>query len=282
MATVTLLACKSLMFRYMGQFWTGTATSGSTTTLVDPTLIDMGSTDFPFPVEGKQLRITSLITDLRRIAKVDHATGTLYPNRAFSSAATTNTYEVWSNSINGGAPLSRLFNDILQVARPLSQTQVTIVTNQRIYDVTTLVTSPEDITEVYVRYLDSSGVEPYRPEPIRWWNCYPLISANVQALKLELGQTLTLNSPATEELWVEHYKKLTDFVDDTSTVDATYAEWLAWEAVLRHSLDMATQDADKGRWSTLARRAAAQVKVYRKRFMPMKAKRTMHGRPEVM
>src|SRR5665647_392583 len=114
MATKTLLEIKTLFWRYMGQLWTGTATSGSASTLVDPNLVDLGSEEFPTPLEGKQLRITSIITDLRRIAKVDHATGTLYPNAVFSSALTTNTYEVWGSSINGGDALTRLFNDVLQ------------------------------------------------------------------------------------------------------------------------------------------------------------------------
>ncbi len=282
MATATLLQLKTLFWRYQGQLWTGTATSGSTSSLVDPALVDLASTEFPFPMEGKQLRVTQTIADLRRIVKVDHATGTLYPGRAFSSAITTNSYEVWGNSIDGGQQLTDLFNQVLQVARPLVPSEVTIVTGQHIYDVTSLVTSPDDVVGVYVRLLDPADLIPYKPLPLPWFDVYPTLSAGVQVMNLEIDRALTLNSPETEELWIEHYKALTDFTNDTSTVDETYAEWLAWEAVLLHALDKATGQTDKGRWGDLAKTAGARVRRYRDRFMPHRPLRPMHGRPQVM
>ena len=280
MATKTLLEIKTLFWRYMGQLWTGTATSGSASTLVDPNLVDLGSEEFPTPLEGKQLRITSIITDLRRIAKVDHATGTLYPNAVFSSALTTNTYEVWGSSINGGDALTRLFNDVLQVARPLAQTELTIVTGQHIYDATALVSDPADIVEVYTRAIDSASLVPYTPVPVFWWQVLSYINTEAYGVALEIYPAQTLST--TTALFVEHYKKLADFTTDTSTVDATYAEWLAWEAVLRHALDKGLGSADKGRWADLAGRAGANVREYRRRFMPIKTRRAMHGRPQVM
>ncbi|MHB1318367.1 MAG: hypothetical protein ACYCYF_07110 [Anaerolineae bacterium] len=281
MATTTALAVKSLFWRYMNQLWTGTADSGSTSTLVDAELIDIASTEFPFPLEGKQLKITSTITDLRRIVKVDKATGTLYPNRVFSSAVSTNTFEVWGNSIDGGQPLTNLLNDVLQVARPVTETELTIVTGQRIYAITSLVTSREDVSNVRVRHLDSAGLLPHRAEPLAWFQVYPAIESGVQVMYLQLDRTLTLDT-ATTELWVEHRKALTAFTADTSTVDATYAEWLAWEAVLRHALDKMADQADRGRWGELARRASGHVRRYRARFMPDAPLRPMHGHLQVM
>lgn len=251
---------------------------------MDSALIDIGSEEFPFPTEGKQLRINSGASsaDLRRIAKVDHATGTLMPNAVFSSTgpAAAATYSIWGNSINGGDALTRLFNDALQVAKPLAQTELTIVTGQHVYDATALVSNPADIVEVYTRIVDSGSLVPYTPIPVFWWRCYPLITTGAQQLALEICPVLTLSD--SNELWVEHYKPLTAFVDDTSTVDATYAEWLAWEAVLRHALDKGLGSADRGRWADLAGRAGANVREYRRRFMPTRTRRAMHGRPQVM
>jgi len=286
MATTTALALKSLFYQYMGQYRSGTATGGSTASLVDSSLINLASDQFPMPLEGKQIRITGGAStgDLRYIAKVDHATGTIYVNRAFSSTgpAVATTYEIWGNSIEGGQALTNLLNEVLTIAKPVQQTQVTIVTDQRIYDITTLVDDPDDVIEVYVRSLDPANLEPYLPRVMFWWKAYPVIASSIQAMKLEIAYPLTLQSPAVEELWVQHRKRLADFTADTSTIDATYKEWLAWEAVFAHALRMTEGSADKGRWQDMARRAAARVRAYRKSFMPHIPRRAMHGRPQVM
>lgn len=286
MATVTLLNLKSRFYRYMGQQWTGAATGGSTTSLVDTTLINMASSEFPVPLEGKQIRVTSGAStgDLRYVAKADHATGTLYANRPFSSTgpAAADTYELWASSINGGQPLTSLFNDILPVAMPLQQSQLTTVTRQTVYDITPLVVSPESVWEVYIRRLDPNNLEPYEPRPISWWRAYPLQTVGAQTMKLEISPWLTLTSPATEELWIEYQANLPDFTTDTSTVDVVYQEWLAWEAVLHHAVQMKLRDTDKGRWAELGNQAVPQVQAWRALFMPRRPKRMMHGRPQVM
>ncbi|HEX9016478.1 MAG TPA: hypothetical protein VF960_10855 [Chloroflexota bacterium] len=287
MTTVPLSTLKGLFWEYQNQRWQGTATGGSTTTLVDTTVIDLKTATYPFPTEDWQIRITSGASagDLRQIVRADHATGTLYANRAFSSTGPTtgDTYEIWGNSIHGGPPLTRLFCDVLGVAMPVTEQQITIVTNQAIYDVSTIVRSPDLILEVWLHVLDPAGLWPYRPVQVPWWNArlVPDTGTGAMLVKLEIAPIL-VNNPAIQELWMTYQKDLPDFTDDTSTVDAVYKEWLAWEAVLLHANRMATQNADKGRWQELQRQAVQQVKAWRELFMPNLPRRQKFSRVQVM
>src|SRR6266498_2375958 len=158
MATVSLITLKSDFFRYLLERFSGIATGGATTSLTDTTLIGYTSEVWPTKLEGQQLRVTSgsALGDLRMVGKVDRSDGILYPNRNFSAAVAVNdTYELWGNAINGAGPLTELFSDVIRDLRPVTETQLTIVTNQRQYDVTTLVQMKRDIKGVSIRLLDA-------------------------------------------------------------------------------------------------------------------------------
>lgn len=286
MATVSLLDLKSLFWGYQNQCWKSTATGGDAKSLVDSTVIDLVSAQYPFPTENWQIRVTSGAAsgDLRQIVRTDHATGALYVNRAFTGVGPTagDSYEVWGNSIHGAMPLTKLFTDVLGVAMPVTESELTIVTNQAIYDVSNLVRSPDLLLEVYLRFLDPAGQWPYRPVPIPWWDARltPDPVSGAMLTKIEIAPILVCN-PAIQELWAVYQKDLPDFVDDTSTVDAVYREWLAWEAVLLHANRMTTQNTDIGRWQILQRQAAQQVSAWRELFMPRIPRRSKFSRPQV-
>jgi hypothetical protein len=219
------------------------------------------------------LRITSGLAsgDVRQVGKVDRSDGILYPNRNFSAAvAAPDTYELWGSAVNGGTPLTTLFNAALRDLRPVTDTQVTIVTNQRMYDVTTVVQSRRDIHGVYVRLLDQSGAEPYRIRELvpglEWW-AYDRGGAGTESVTLELMDALTLSTPTTQ-LWISGTTTFPVLTSDTSTVDAVFQDWLTWEAILELSRRKAsTANYDKPRWSALQERAVQELVSHRSRWL---------------
>ena len=276
MATSTLLVLKSTFFGHCGELFTGTATGGSTATLADTSLVGYASETWPTKFEGQQLRVTSgsASGDLRLITRLDRSEGGLYPNRVFSAAiASTDTYEVWGSAIQGGVVLTNLFNDVIRHLRPITDTQITIVTSQNIYDLTTTVQTRRDIEGLYVRHLDTANLAPYRIQQLRRgvdWEAYDRGGAGTTAVSLDLFRSLTLNT-ALNELWLRHRTTFTAFSTsvDTGTVDAVYRDWLAWAAV--HELcrrKAAGAAVDKGRWKELQQRAQSELAYWRGRFLP--------------
>ena len=282
----TLLDLKTRFYRFLGQQWAGTATGGSTTKLTDSALIDQASDEFPTNVRGKYLRITggNADGDIRRIVDGPNASGDLEVNRAFSAAvASTDTYQIFGNSIHPGQQLTDLFNDALQVARPYTSTELTIVDRQNIYDVSDYIRDESDIRRVTVRNLDPANERPHTPWHPVWWRVSrePDAATGVMEWKLETIPALVDTTPATQELWIHHYTTLTAFVDDTSTVDEQYLDWLAWEAVLLHCLGMMASNTDKGRWQEMTRLASAKVGALRNQFSPYVPSYIRHERPQV-
>lgn len=282
MATSTVLVLKSQFFAFQGQHYDGAATGGSTGKITDSTFINLWSETYPFVSEGKQVRITSgsASGDLRQIVKVAGDEGDLYPNRAFSAAiANADGYELWGAGISGGLPLTRLFNDTLRELAPVSQTQKTIVTGQTIYDITTIVRDPRDVYEVYIRNLDTSGLRPYDPIPVSWWDTRWQGGGGTTSVILEIRPSLTLNT-ATTELWIEHTAQFTAFTADTETVDAVYRVWLPWECIRTYAQrKMMANTSDKGRWKETLDEATRQLIPLRNRFMPRSPVRVMPSRP---
>lgn len=280
MTTVTLLQLKSDFFNYIGERWTGTtgpAAGGDTHKLTDTTLIGYQSETWPTKFEGQQLRITGGIAsgDLRIITRADRSNGDLYVNRAFSGtlSAGGDAYEIWGTSINGASPgpLTSIFQDIFRAIRPVTDTQLTIVTRQLMYDVTTTVQTKRDIRDVYVRYLDPASLEPYRIVPVGWTAHDRVTAGNPQlpTVMLELDSSLTLDT-AVNELWI---RAATSFnsttVVDTTTVDAVYRDWLVWEAVREFCQRKSDQGgAEAARWGRLLKRASTEVETLRDRFIP--------------
>jgi len=271
MSTNTLLQLKSRFWRHLGLYATVTATGGSTSKFTVASLADLE----PNRYQGWQLRVLTGASagDLRVLGAGPNASGDLEPKRAFSSTGpvATDTAELWGNPIDGGDALTALFNDVLSIARPYVPTKLTIVTGQRVYDITTSVRDPKDVRRVSIRDIDSAAVVPYTERFQGCWRVYNQVNASTSAreIKIDLGQTLTAQTPATQELYIHSYKTLPAFTTDTSTVEAEYADWLAWEAVLRHAVDQWTQSkADKPHWERLANRAKAHVEEARQQFAP--------------
>ncbi len=270
------------MWQVLSSRWTGTATGGSVNKLTDTALVDLASETFPTKAEGRQIRITSGLAagDLRRVVRVDGATGDLTPNRPFSAAVQAgDTYELWGASIHGGQPLTDHFNRILRRRRPLTQTQLPIVTSQNIYDISSLVNDPSDVMEVYERLIDPAGLAPYHPEPILYFRPFTLPDpiTGAATVKLEIAPSLTVSAQV--ELWVEHFKALPDFANDDSAVDAVYRDWLAYEAAHLHTVEMGDNSADFTRWKALASRLRPDVMALRGRFIPRAQRRSLHERP---
>ncbi|HXJ32362.1 MAG TPA: hypothetical protein VNG35_17120 [Gemmatimonadales bacterium] len=273
MATVTLAQLKSTLFDYIGELYTGTATGGSVSTLADSGLIGYTSETWPAKLEGQQLRMTSGLAsgDVRQVGKVDRSDGVLYPNRNFSAAvAAADTYELWGSAINGGAPLTTLFNMVIRGMQPITDTQVTIVTNQREYDISTLVSSRRDIKGVYVRLLDASGVVPYIIRDLvpglEWW-AYDRGGAGTLSTTLEVTPMALATS--TQQLWLRAETAFPAFTTDTSTVDANYRDWLAVEAVLELTRrKQSTANYDKARWDALQLRCIQDLSSERNRWLP--------------
>ncbi len=274
MATVTLAQLKSTLYDYIGELFTSAATGGSVSTLIDSSLKGYTSETWPAKLEGQQIRMTAGLAsgDVRQVGKADRSEGTLYPNRDFSAAvANTDTYELWGSAINGGAPLTTLFNTVIRSLQPITDTQVTIVSNQRMYDVSAVVSSRRDIKGVYVRLLDAASVEPYRIRDLvpglEWW-AYDRGGAGTLSTTLELVHSLTL-ATTTQQLWLRAETPFAAFTSDTSTVDANYRDWLAIEAVLELSRrKLSTGTADKARWTGLQQRAIEDLSSERSRWLP--------------
>jgi len=269
--TATLTQLKGRFYQFLGTYRALVATGGSTSKFTVASLADVESNRY----QGWQLRVLTGASagDLRVLGAGPNAAGDLEPKRAFSSTGptSTDTAELWGNSIEGGDELTTLFNSILGVARPYVPTKLTIVTGQSIYDLTAYARGPLDVRRVSIRPLDPAGVILH---PDRWLTG-PIVYRQVNAvtgaveIMMDLGQTMTANTPATQELWVHGYKTLPAFVTDTSTVAAEYADWLAWEAVLRHANAMNSQTKnDKGAWASVATLAATNTQNYREVFAP--------------
>jgi hypothetical protein len=271
MATTTLLVLKGDFFRHMNMHWSGTLTGGSTEKAADTALTMLASETFPTPVKGRQMRITSgaALGDIRLITDFDGTDGVMEPHRPFSAAvANAVTYELWGNAIYGGQPLTDLFNDVLRRMRPVRHTQISpIVTNQRRYDVTALVTMKRDIRRVYRRDLDQTTVEPYRTFNLGW-TAEEFGGGGTTGVYLWLDNSLTLNA-ATTELWVEHEGPFTAFSSDTSTIDAVYRDWLSWECVLAFAEKMMeSTTAQEAEWRKRRDRAVRELNTLRARFYP--------------
>jgi hypothetical protein len=269
MSTTSLLSAKGRFFRFLGSYRSLIATGGSTSKFTVADLADSPENSYA----AWQLRVTSgpAKDDLRVLGAGPNTLGELEPKRAFSgTVAAGNTAELWGNSIHGGSDLTALFNDVLTVARPYVPTELTIVTGQRVYDITAYVKDPDDVRRVFIRNIDSAALEPYNDVPLSHFRAFVFFNAStgVREVKLDIGMSLTL-SAATTGLWFRGYKTLTAFTTDASTVESDYADWLAWEAVLRHAVDMQTQgQTDNARWQRLSIRAAGMVQAARAQFMP--------------
>lgn len=260
MATTSLLQIKSTVYGFLGELWQGVATGGASgaggLSLIDTSLIGYTSETWPTKLEGVQVRVTSGATtgDLRMVGRVDRSEGTLIPNRNFTAAvANTDTYELWGTTIQGGAVLSTLINDVLRGLRPVTDTQVTVVTNQSQYDVTTVVQTKREIHSVYLRLLDPSGAVPYTIYELRRgleWDAYDRGGGGTTSVFLNLFQSRTL-AAAAEQLWIRAETGFTPFSTsvDTGTVDAVYRDWIALETVLALAgRRLAQGTSDKARW----------------------------------
>ncbi len=282
MATQTLLQLKSRFYQVLGTRKTVTATGGSTGKFTVAGLAELE----PDCYKGWQLRLLTgtaagtAANQLRRIGAGPNASGDLEVRRAFSAAiANGDTGELWGNSIDGGDDLTNLFNEVLKRAKPKEEVELPIVDRQYVYDVTSYLESPEDLIWVYVHQLDSAAERPYEPEPVRWCQARARTVGSAYKVELELDRSLTETSPASQDLYLWYYKRLTAFTADTSTVDATYADWLAHEAALAHAVEMAEGQADKGLWRDKASRLAGAVLGYRARFAPYLPRPQRNGRP---
>lgn len=269
-----LLQIKSTFYDFQGELYQGAATGGATTSLTDSGLIGYTSEMWPTRIVGQQFRVTggSASGDLRMAGRFDPSDGIIYPNRSFSAAvASTDTYELWGNAINGGSPLTNLFNMVLRGLRPVTETQMTIVTNQNVYDLTTVVQSRRDIRAIEVRNLDPANLAPYRVNvltPGLEWTAYDRGGAGTTSVVLELTTPITRDD-TTVSLWIRGDTGFAALSTDTSTVDAVYRDWIAWEGVLelcQRKLSVST--ADSRRWKQLLDRAAFEVSSWRARWIP--------------
>lgn len=275
MATVTLLQLKSDFWRHQNQHWQGTATGGSTTRLTDTTLTDFVSETFPTQTQLKQIRMTSGASsgDLRQVANIDMIRGDVMPSRPFSNAvANGDTYELWGQGLYGGQTLTNFFNDTLRRLRPITFDQLTIVTSQRIYDITSLVVFKDDVKEVWVRLIDPANLIPYTPIPVQRWNCFEYKNAdpagNSQVV-IEIIPALT--NTTVVQLWLEHQTSFTPFTADTDTQDSIYRDWIAWEAVLTYARRQRENvSTDRKLWDARVERALTELKTLRQRFIPLR------------
>jgi hypothetical protein len=273
-STITLLTLKSDFYRFQNEQFSSTATGGSTAKVTDSTLVGYQSETWPTKLENVQVRVTSgsASGNLRMSTRADRSEGDLYPNRAFSAAlANGDTYELWGTSINGGKPLTDLFNDVIRPTRVMTETQVTIVTNQVIYDLTSILQTARDINSVRLHLVDPTGQAPYRVKdltPGLDWTAYDSGGAGTSSVTLELSAPLTQDDTILT-LWIRAETVFTPFADDTSTVDAAYRDWLTWEAILEHcQRKLTTTVGDSSRWTKLRDRAISELASYRARWMP--------------
>jgi hypothetical protein len=284
MAT-SLLTLKGRFYRFLGAYRALVATGGGASSFTVASLADKAADTY----KGWQLRVLTgdAAGDLRVLSAGPDASGVLTAKRAFTAApAASDTAELWGNSIDGDADLTNLFNDILLVARPVDMVKVTIVDRQAIYDLSAYVDNVDDALWFYVRNLDPASERPHTEYPVQHCRFF------VQGGKVygELAHTLVGTDPATQELWLKYRKSIptlngetpaTSFTLDTTTVDDLYADWLVWEAVLRHAVTMrASTKADKAAWEMKKAEASAHVMRYRRQFMPFQARPTRHRRPQ--
>lgn len=284
MATETLLQLKSRFWRYQNQHFSSSATGGGTNYLQDTTVINNVSELWPFPIKDTVVRMTSGAAsgNLRQVSSIDEIHGNIYVNQPWvgGNPASSDTYELWGNSVFGGQRLTDLFNDTCVRLRPPTQDQLTIVTNQRIYDISSYVLYPDDVMEVWLRLIDPANLIPYTPMPMQWWRVYPLsgaTSGGTSQTILEIRPALTNTS--TVQLWLEHAQSLPTFSSDTSTIDAIYGPWLSWEAILTHcerQMDNVTVDTKP--WEARRQRAMKELKTLRQRFIPL---RPIRIKPEI-
>lgn len=273
-STVTLLTLKSDFYRFQNEQFSGTATGGSTAKLTDSTLVGYQSETWPTKLENVQVRMTSgsASGDLRMVTRADRSEGDLYANRALSFAvANGDTYELWGTSINGGKPLTDLFNDVMRPTRVMTETEVTIVTSQVIYDLTSIVQTARDIDAVRLHLIDPTGLAPYRVRdltPGQDWNAYDSGGAGTNSVTLELSAPLT-NNDSILTMWIRAETGFSELGSDSGTVDAAYRDWLVWEAVLEHcQRKLTTTIGDSSRWTKLRDRAISELASYRARWMP--------------
>jgi hypothetical protein len=284
MATVTLLQLKSDFFRYMNQQWSSTATGGNANSIADNTITNNVSELWPYPFQDAQVRVTSGTAsgDLRQVSRLDEIHGSIYVSRPFTSTGVTNgdTYELWGNGIHGGQRLTDLFNDTMLRLRPPTQDQITIVTNQRIYDITSFVQYVDDVIEVWLRLIDPANLIPYTPIKMQWWDVYPLGGASASGSSqviLEIRPALT--NQTTVQMWLEHYQTMPVFSSDSSTIDAIYRPWLVWEAVLTFCERMMENvSTDRKVWEVRRQRAISNLRTLRQRYIPL---RPIRIKPEI-
>lgn len=286
MATVTLHQLKTTFYSYLGECYTGRATgmNANNSAMLDAnTLIGYTGETWPAKVEGQQLfcQATGGATggNLYMIGKFDRSDGAVYPSVSFVTNMTNgDLYEIWGTAIHAGDTLSNLMNDVLRQLKPVTDTQVTIVSNQRMYDVSTVVQSRRDIRGVYLRLLDPSAVEPYRIRDMSRgleWEAYDRGGGGTESVTLELMNALTLNT-ATTQLWVRGETTFTPIVvgtaqlnaDASTTFEADYRDWLAWEFVLELSRRKQSMgNYDKPRWDALQTRAIEELRSHRQRWL---------------
>lgn len=275
MATTSLSTLKADFYRHLGESWEGTATAGTTSLLTDSTLINLASDTYPLTggIKGKQVRIESgsALGNIRQVAGFTPSTGAMAPNSPFSAAPGTASYILVGNTIHLGKPLTTLFNDTIRLLKPTKHTQVTIVTGQKRYDVSTLVSTRSGILRVYLRRLDSTGLKPYTEQTLRW-DAEDVAGGGTALVYLWIDpQTLDTTS---RELWVEHETTVvvTDvslvtsavFSADTDVVDASLRDWLAWSAVLNYAqLKLADVQADTKYWTPKIGLAASKLRALR-------------------
>ncbi len=273
-ATTTVQVLKTTFFEWLGELYQGVVTTGSTLSIADNNLQGYTSETWPAKIVGSQIYITSGVCkgNLRMAGKFAPATGNIYPNYAFSSSgpAVNDFYELWGSAINGGTPLTNLMNSVMRDLHPVTDTQATIVTNQAMYDVSTIVQSRRDIHQVYIRELDPAGILPYRVHdlaPGLDWYAYDRGGGSTESVTLELTNPLTRNDTTTQ-LWIRGETSFTALVNDASTVEADYQDWLVWEFILevcRRKLTLGTMDV--ARWTALQQRAIDELTSHRTRWL---------------
>ncbi len=251
--------------------------AGTVSTLVDTEL--SASTDtWPTKIVGQQIRVLNASADLRLVAKFDPTSGIMTTNRdcVGTNGAATN-YELWGTAIHGGQALTRLFNDVLRAMKPVTDSQLTEVTGQNHYVLSSQsvnVRTRRDIREVYVRLLDPSNLAPYTIRtllPGLEWTAHERGGgSDTTTVTIELKHSRTLNT-AVETLWVRHATEFTPFSLslDTGTIDNLYQDWLVWEAILELCRrKTSTTSGDQSRWTTLRSRALEEVSTLRQRHIP--------------
>lgn len=268
MATQTLLQMKSTFWSHQDQLWTGIASAGDATSLTDPVLANLVSDSFPAPLRGRQVVVTSGSASgaVRQVQDVDATEGRLLVSQGGwgASVAASNTYELWGNGLHD-TMLTRLFNDALRKLHPTQWDQVTVVTNQRIYDVSTLVRAHTDVLDVAIRVQDPANLAPYVPTPI-WWDAWDDTGAGTHKVILHI-QPMT--NQTTIQLWLQHKVTFAAFTSNSSTVDDVYADWLVWEAILLYAQrQRENTSVDKKEWDGRIMRAITELRPLRSQFNP--------------